>query len=109
MRLNGVIYRPCSVRVCASMVPPHVDVSVIDIPTHPRELVGVARQVSFIKIPVNLNIPISISPAVSKGHLALTFGPSTTPPASAKVTVKGTVKLNDASSSEILCLAIDAE
>ncbi len=94
------------------MVPPHVDVSVIGIPTHPRELVGVARQVSFIKIPVNLNIPISISPAVSKGHLALTFGPSTTPPANAllpKVTVKGTVKLNDASSSEILCLAIDAE
>jgi len=68
-------------------------------------------QVSFIKIPVNLNIPVSISPAIPKGHLALTIGPSTTlPDANAiKVIVKGDVKINDASSSEILCLAIDAE
>lgn len=76
-------------------------------------LVDLSVKVSIIKIPINMNIPFTISPAIAAGALKATFGPvsqqvlqsSALPP----VDVSGTVKLNDPKSEEIACIAIDSK
>jgi len=73
-------------------------------------------QVLFIKIPINMNIPFSLSPGLLKGAIKATVGPAGSSLLVApidqpeiKVKVTGTVKANDDKSSEIVCLKIDQE
>lgn len=75
----------------------------------PQIDVDLKVKASFIKIPVKLNIPVSITPAIPSGDLKMTFTPKS---ASEKVksgitvTVNGQIKAEDAKSSEIGCLQL---
>jgi len=76
--------------------------------------VDLAVKVLFIKIPIKLTIPFSIQPGALKGHLKFTAGPSSTQAVQVSrpeisVTVKGTVKVNDANKEEVVCLNVDQE
>jgi len=70
-------------------------------------------KVLFISVPIKLNIPISISPAIPKGPIKLSVGPAggvvDVSRPDIKVTVKGQVKVNDGNAQQVLCLAVDAE
>jgi hypothetical protein len=65
--------------------------------------------VSIFHIPISLDIPISISPAIAKGHLEATFGPKETETSTSaiKYSIEGTVKINDANKSEVVCINVD--
>jgi len=74
-------------------------------------------KVSFFSIPINMNIPFTISPGIKAGPIQATIGPAADRSASLlsmvfkpdiKVEVTGTVKVNDAKSSEIVCVSIDS-
>merc|ERR1711934_79702 len=76
-------------------------------------LVDLKVKVSFFTIPININVPFSLSPVVPSGPFKLTAGPSTTfrmvNSPDIKVEVTGTVKVNDAKSEEVICLALDVQ
>merc|ERR1712216_347982 len=61
---------------------------------------------------IDLNIPISYSPGLEKGDLKIVAGPAAkndTVQAPIDVDVKGTIRINDASPSEIACLSIRSD
>jgi len=70
--------------------------------------VNLAVKVSFFNIPIKLTIPISLSPGIKKGPIAVTAGPSSpgATEAGIKVSISGTVKVNDATKAEIVCLSV---
>merc|ERR1712216_295050 len=66
-------------------------------------------KVGFLSHKVDLTIPVSYSPGFVKGDVKIVAGPATKPSLAKSlidVDVTGTVKINDASSSEIACLSI---
>ena len=74
--------------------------------------VDLTVKVSFIRLPVKMTIPFSISPPIPKGPVTVKAGPPSNAGAmiasqGVKVEVTGTVKLNDANKEEISCLSID--
>jgi hypothetical protein len=69
--------------------------------------VDLSVKVSFIKIPVNMNIPFTVSPAMPAGDIKVSVGPSSSGTASnINVDVEGTVKINDGNSEEIACVSL---
>mmetsp|Transcript_10751 Transcript_10751/g.20039 ORF Transcript_10751/g.20039 Transcript_10751/m.20039 type:complete len:298 (-) Transcript_10751:122-1015(-) len=78
--------------------------------------VDLSLHVSFLHVPLKLTVPISYTPGIPKGPIAMSFGPGQ---ASAdgnallwpkpKLTVDGTVKLNDDNSEEVACLAVNKD
>jgi len=62
----------------------------------------------FITLPVKVDIPVTTSPGLPKGDFELSLGPMTgglSP--DPKVSLTGTVKMNDQKSEEVFCLNVD--
>jgi len=68
--------------------------------------VDMSVKVSFIKIPVNMNIPFTYTPGIAAGPIKLSIGPKQAVQSNINVDVEGTVKINDGSSSEIACISV---
>ena len=73
--------------------------------------VDLTVKASFIKVPIKMTVPASLSPAIPQGDLKATFTPvssdETTLEAPAiSVTVNGEVKANDGNGQEIACLKL---
>jgi len=72
-------------------------------------IVDLTVEVSIIKIPIKMTIPISISPPLPKGHTSASIGPAASTAASSTIrySIEGTVKVDDSSSSEVVCLNVN--
>lgn len=75
--------------------------------------VDLKLEVSILHYPVKLTVPISYAPGIPKGPFAMSFGPAKAlaeqkPVAwpKPKVSIEGTVKVNDANSEEVACMQI---
>lgn len=71
--------------------------------------VNLKVKVSFISIPLAVNVPFTFSPAIPKGPFKLSGGsPAQQHESAIKVSVKGDLKLDDSNSEEVFCLHIDS-
>lgn len=62
----------------------------------------------FITIPVNINIPVTVNNKLEKGDFSLSVGPMTGGlKPDPKVSLTGTVKMNDQANQEVFCLNVD--
>ena len=72
--------------------------------------VDLTVKASFIKVPIKMTIPASLSPAIPQGDLKATFTPvssdETLEAPAISVTVNGQVKANDGNGQEIACLQL---
>merc|ERR1711934_830984 len=69
--------------------------------------VDMSVKVSFFKIPIQMNIPFTMSPGIPKGDIKASVGPPSQQANSGiNVDVEGTVKVNDGSGGEIACLSV---
>merc|ERR1712216_351289 len=70
--------------------------------------VDVSLKVLFISVPLKLSIPIEFTPGLVKGPFEMAAGPSTVAVSpNVKANVKGTTKVSDGNSEEILCVNVD--
>ena len=72
--------------------------------------VDLTVKASFIKVPIKMSIPVSLTPAIPEGDLKATFTPASSEHAlespQISVTVNGQVKANDSNGEEIACLQL---
>ena len=72
--------------------------------------VDLTVKASFIKVPIKMTVPASLSPAIPQGDLKATFTPvssgETLEAPAISVTVNGQVKANDGNGQEIACLQL---
>jgi hypothetical protein len=68
--------------------------------------VDMTVKVSFIKVPIQMNIPFTYSPGVPAGALKLSVGPKQAVQSNINIDVEGTVKISDGSSQEIACVSV---
>jgi len=70
--------------------------------------VDASIKVAFISVPLKATVPISFTPGVAMGPIKASLGPNTVVVKPAlKAQLKGTVKVNDAKSDEVMCLNVD--
>lgn len=61
-----------------------------------------------ISVPVQLEVPFALSPAVPTGDLMIKLTPDSVTPIDLPVTVLGSVKVNDGNGEEIACVGADS-